>query len=187
MSVTPGNLAMGPGTLYVGDFGAAEPLPQEVNNTPAASAWPDVGGTVGGLTFTVTNTWKELDVDQVIEVPERRITKREVQLKTQLGEVTFANFTLAMAGGTTASGSTWETYDPDEMNSGDSPNYKAVLFDGFGGSGLRRRVIIRKVLNVDNVDVAAHPENQTVYPVQFVSHYISSSVRSWRIINAKTP
>ncbi len=187
MTVTPGNLSMGPGDLYVAPFGSAEPFPSELNGTPAASAFADCGGTMGGLSFTVVNTWKELEVDQIIEVPERRRTKREVTVKTQLAEVTFANFTIAMDGGTTTTPATLvDQYDPDDVNSGDSPSYKAVLFDGFGVSGLRRRVIVRKCLNTENVDVAAHPTNQTVFPVTFTSHYVSSSIRPWRIFQART-
>lgn len=183
MAVTPANLAMGPGDLYVGDFEAPEPLDTEVNGTPATSAWDNPGGTLGGLTLSIANTWKELEVDQLTETPERRRTKKEVMLKTQLAEVTFANLTLALAGGTTTTGTGFEAYEPDDDNSGDSPTYKAIIFDGFGGSGLRRRVFIRKVLSTENVDVAASKEDQTVYPVSFTSHYVSAAVKSWRVVN----
>jgi hypothetical protein len=185
-TVTPGNLALGPGSLFVGAFGAPEPLPVEINGTPATSAWTDVGGTLGGLSFTITNTWKELDVDQIIEVPERRLTKREVSLKTSLAEVTLTNLTLAMSGGTTVTADTnADEYTPDDVNSGSRLTYKAIIFDGFGGSGLRRRVFVRKVLNTDNTDVQAHPDNQTAYPVTFHSHYVSSAIRSWKVQQAK--
>jgi hypothetical protein len=186
MSVTPGNLAMGPGDLYVAAFGAAEPLPVEINGTPATSAWTNVGGTLGGLAFNIVNTWKELDVDQLIEVPERRRTKREVTLKTSLAEVTMANFVVAMTGGVvTTSDTNADVYTPDDVTSGNSPTYKAILFDGFGGGGFRRRVKIRKCLNADNVDVQFHPNNQTTYPCVFHSHYVSPSIRSWEVQQAK--
>lgn len=186
MSVTPGNLAMGPGDMYVANFGAAEPLPVEINGTPAVSAWSSVGGTMGGLAFTITNTWKELDVDQLIETPERRRTKREVTLKTSMAEVTLANFVIAMTGGTVSTADTnADVYTPDDVTSGNSPTYKAILFDGFGGGGFRRRVKIRKALNADNTDVQFHPDNQTTYPVTFHSHYVSPSIRSWEVQQAK--
>lgn len=184
MAVTTANLAMGPGELYVGDFDADEPLDTEVNNTPASSAWDDVGGTMGGLTLSIANTWKELEVDQVTETPERRRTKKEVSLKTQLAETTFANLTIALAGGTTTSGAGFEAYEPDDDNSADSPTYKAIIFDGVGGAGLRRRVFIRKALSTDNVDVSNSKEDQQVYPVTFTSHYVSAAVKSWRVVNA---
>jgi len=186
MAVTTGNLAMGPGTLYVGLFGAAEPLDSQVNGTPAVSAWTNPGGTLGGLKFTETKTFKELEVDQIVETPERRVTKREVTLATQLAEVTFANLILALNGGTaTTTDPNFDTFDPDAGNSGDSPAYKAIIFDGFGGGGFRRRVFIRKVLSTENVEVAHGKEDQSVYPVTFTSHYVSSAIRSWRVVSSK--
>ena len=47
MSVTATNLCLGPGTLYTGAFGAAEPADADVNTTPEVSAWTDLGGTPG--------------------------------------------------------------------------------------------------------------------------------------------
>lgn len=187
MPVTPGNLAMGPGTLYTGVFSATaefEPLDIEVNNTPATSAWTDVGGTLGGMTFTRAQTFKELEVDQLTETPERRTTKNEVMFKTQLAEVTFDNLVISLNGGTVTNGSGFDSYDPDDVTSGDSPTYKAIIFDGFGGGGFRRRVFIRKVLSTENVDASASKEDQTVFPVTFTSHYVSSTVKSWRMVSA---
>ncbi len=181
---TPGNLALGPGELYVGDFEAPEPFDTQINSTPAASAWTNPGFTLGGLQFTVTNTWKELEADQIVETPERRRTKKEVMFKTQLAEVTFDNLILALVGGTKSTGSGFEAYDPDDDASGDSPDYSAIIFDGFGAAGRRRRVFIRKVLSTENVEVANSKEDQQVYPVTFTSHYVSSSVKSWRMVNA---
>lgn len=188
MAVTTSNLAMGPGELYVGTFGAAEPLDSQINGTPAVSAWTNPGGTLGGLKFTETKTFKELECDQIVETPERRFTKREVTLATQLAEITFTNLSLVLNGGTiVTTNPTWDTFDPDDINSGASPSYKAVIFDGFGGGGLRRRVFIRKVLSTENVEVAHAKEDQSVYPVTFTSHYVSPVIRSWRVVNAKNP
>lgn len=186
MAGNPSNLAMGPGTLYVADFGAPEPLDIQVNGTPAASAWDDVGLTLGGMTFTVINSWKQLEADQITEVPESRRTKKEVSFKTQLAEVTFDNLILALAGGTIGTGTGFESYDPEDDNSGDSPDYRAIIFDGFGSGGKRRRVFIRKVLSTENVEVANSKEDQSVFPVTFTSHYVSSSIKSWRMVSSTT-
>jgi hypothetical protein len=184
MSVTTANLAMGPGTLYTGAFSAPEPLPQEVNNTPAASAWTDVGGTQGGLALSIANTWVEIEVDQLYETPERRLTKREVTLKTQLGEVTFANLVLALTGGTPTTGASWNQYEPDDPLAGSAPTYTALIFDGVAGNAKRRRVFMRKVLNTDNVDTSSDKGTQMTYTVMFTSHYVSSSIRSYRIVQS---
>lgn len=185
--VDTANLAMGPGDIYVSDFGAAEPLDSQVNGTPAASAYTNPGGTLGGMVFTVARTYKELEVDQITETPERRLIKVEVMFKTKLAEVTFDNLVLALNGGTiTDGGVTHESYDPDDVTSGDSPEYKKIIFDGFGGAGKRRRVVIRKALSTDNLDVNNAKEDQSVYPVTWTSHYVGGGVKSWRVINSKT-
>lgn len=186
-TVTPGNLAMGPGTLYVGAFGAPEPFDSQVNSTPATSAWTDVGGTLDGLTLTVVNQFKELEVDQLVETPERRFTKREVQLKTKMAEVTFANLVIAMVGGTVVTGSagTQDSYDPPTSDSSVAPAYSAIIFDGVGGGGFRRRVFIRKCLNTDNIDVTNSKDDQQAYPVTFTSHYVSTSIKTMHIVQAK--
>jgi hypothetical protein len=187
MAVTPANLAMGPGSLYVGLFGAPEPLDVQVNGTPAVSAWTDVGGTLGGLKLSVVNTFKELEVDQLTETPERRRTKKEVTLSTQLAEVTFTNLILTLVGGTvTDGGASHESYEPDNSDSSTAPQYSSIIFDGVGGAGKRRRVFMRKCLSTENVDVANSKEDQTVYPVTFTTHYVSPSIRSWRVVNSKT-
>jgi hypothetical protein len=185
MGVTPGNLAQGPGVLYVGDFGADEPLDSQVNETPAASAHRDVGGTLGGMTRSYEQTYSELEVDQTTETPERRLTRREAQLRTQLAEVTFDNLILALVGGEVTDGAEFEAFDPDDVTSGDSPEYKSIIFDGFGGQGLRRRVFIRKVLSTENVETAASKEDQSVYPVTFTSHFVGNGIKSWRVVAAK--
>lgn len=188
MATTTSNLAMGPGDLYVGDFGATEPAATVVAlaSPPDDEDWRDVGGTLGGLTMTVAQQFKELEVDQLVEVPERRVTRREASFKTQLAEVTLDNLVLALNSGTITPGTAGaaDIYEPDEVNSGDSPNYKAIVFDGWAGGGKRRRCIIRKVLSTENVDIVASKDGQTSYGVTFMSHYVSPSIKSHRILQA---
>lgn len=186
MAVTTTNLAMGPGDLYIGAFGAAEPADTTIGlgGAPLLTDWTPVGGTLGGISMTITQTFKELEVDQLVETPERRVTKREASFKTQLAEVTFANLTLALNSGTTTTATGIDTYVPSNVNSGSAPNYKAAIFDGFGGAGARRRVILRKVLSTENVDIAASKDGQTAYPVTFSSHYVSASIPSYKIVQA---
>jgi hypothetical protein len=187
MAVTATNLAMGPGTLYVGTFGATEPADTAVALAAAPSApFTDVGGTLGGLTFSVNQQFKELEVDQLVEVPERRVTRREASFKTQLAEVTLANLVIALNSGTITAGVSGapDTFVPANTDSSGTPAYKAIIFDGAGAGGLRRRVIVRKVLSTDNVDASSSKDSQTVYPVTFTSHYVSSVIPSYKIIQA---
>lgn len=181
MTVTVTNLAQGPGTLYTGAFGATEPADAAVNATPAASAWTDRGGTNGGIKLVMTQTFSELAVDQIVDSPGRRLVKRDFNVQTSLAEVTLENLSLAMNGGTAASGSGFKTLTPDAASSATQPGYIAVILDGWSPNQKRRRVIVRKVLNISNVEAAYQKDSQTLFPVDFAAHYISESIRPFYI------
>lgn len=186
MAVTATNLIMGPATLYTGAFGAAEPTDAQVNSTPAGSAWTDVGGTNGGLTMTVNQTYTNLDVDQIVDVVGRRLTSRDVEVATSLAEATLQNLALALNGGTvaTGSGATPTTYDPANAISATQPGYSALLFDGWGPNQLRRRVIVRKVLSNASVGVGYTKDGQTLIPVTWGAHYVNSTTPLFHIADA---
>lgn len=189
MAVTPGNLAGGPGTLYYGAFSltaAQEPFDFQVNGTPAASAWTDLGGTLGGLKLGFSQSYQTLDVDQISETPERRRTKKETTFSTQLAEVTAANLAIAIGGGAVTTGAGFAAFDPGQDTGATLPTYGAILFDGSGPGGKRRRVALRKVLSTANVDEEFSETAQNVIPVTFTSHYVSSTVASWRYVDSTT-
>lgn len=190
MAVTVDNLLAGPGTLYIGAFGATEPAFSAVNSTPAASAWTDLGGTKEGLKITNTQEFFELEVDQIVEVVGRRKIKNEVKLSTSLAEVTLDNLVYAWNGGTVTDGSGYSYYDPDVDTSATQPTYRAALFHGWapGAAGTNRRMVIaRKVLNVAETETEHKKDDQTVIPVEFACHYVSSSIKPFRIIDGVTP
>jgi hypothetical protein len=183
--VTPGNVAMGPGTLYVGDFGATEPAGDAVGiaQTPGVD-FTDVGGTLGGLSIALNQDIKDLEFDQLNMAVGGRITKQEAIFSAKLAEMTLDNLVLAMNGGTLTSGSGYDAYDPDTGGSENEPDYKAIIFDGFGARGLRRRVILRKCLNTENLEVEATKDGQQVYAVKFKAYYVSSVIKPYRILQA---
>jgi hypothetical protein len=191
MSVTGTNLIQGPGELYTGDFGAAEPADSAVNTSPSASVWTDVGATKDGVTLNVTQEYAELEVDQLVDVPERRLTKRDFQVMTNMAEPTLENLALALNGGTVTSSSAYKTYDPDDASSATQPTYKALLFRGYAprtalGATMRRNVIVRKVLSIQGVEAPYKKDDQTLFPVTFGAHWVSSSVKPFRIIDQLT-
>jgi hypothetical protein len=186
MSVNASNLIMGPATAYSASFGATEPLDSTINATPSAP-WVDVGGTMGGIKLTVNQTYTELTVDQIVDTVGRRLTARDVQVATQFAEATLDNLAAALNGGTVTAGTTpvLKTYDPANAISATQPGYGALLFDGWGPSQFRRRVIVRKVLSMSSVDVEYTKSGQTVIPVTFGAHYVSASIPLFHIVDAQ--
>ena len=182
MAVTATNLTQGPGTLYTGDFGTTEPADTDVASPPGAG-WTDVGGTSDGVTLNVMQEFSELAVDQIVDVPGRRLTKRDMTIATNMAEPTLENLTIAMNGGTVTTGSGFKALEPSSDTSSTQPTYKALLFDGFAPGGFQRRVILRKGLNTSNVEFAYKKDAQTFFAVSFNAHYVSSSIRPFKIVD----
>jgi hypothetical protein len=178
MAVTVSNLIMGPGTLYFGDFGAIEP--DSASGDPDDNEWTDCGGTNDGVTLSINQTYTELDVDQIVDVPERRLTKREMSLQTNLAEPTLENLALAM-NITMPSG---HELEPSDDTSATQPLYRALMFDGIAPDSKQRRVIGRKMLQTDEISAPYKKDDQTLFPATFSAHYVSDSVRPFILQDA---
>lgn len=177
-TVTRTNVLAGPGALYTGAYGATEPGDTVVNSAPAASAWTDAGGTNDGLTVTVNQTFFELEVDQVPDVMDRRLTSRDVQVTTNMAEGTLANLALTLNDSTTATGSGFAKLTPSFGQSAMFPTAKAVLVDGWAPTtttAKTRRFIARRVLSIGNVETAYKNDGQWLLPVTFGAMYVDSS------------
>jgi len=184
MAVTVSNLILGPGTLYQGVFGATEPLEAVINETPETSAWTDLGGTQDGVTLTINQEYTELEVDQVVDIPGRRLTKRELTLSTNLAEATLDNMAIAMNNlSAVVTGAAASTLTPPNAVSATQPDYFALIFDGFAPSGKRRRVVARRVLSIDNTEFAYKKDGQTMFTVTFSAHYVSSAIAPFVILD----
>lgn len=185
MPVTVANLIQGPGTLYRGAFGATEPADTAVNTTPPSSSWTDLGGTQDGVKLVISHEYKELEVDQIVDIPERRLIKREPRIETNLAEATLTNLTYALndTTGTTSSGAGFAAFDPTNTTSATQPTYGAYILDGFAPSGFRRRVFLRRALTVEGIESSYKKDDQTLFPVKFSGHYVSASVRPYRIVD----
>lgn len=173
--------------MYSGAFGATEPLDTAVNAAPAASSWTDIGGTQGGLKLTVDQSYTELEVDQIVDRVGSRLTKRNFMVETSMAEPTLANLSLALNGGTSASGAGYASFDPSFASSATQPTYKALLVDGWAPGGVfTRRVIVRKVLSTDAVDIGYTKDKMTLFAVKFAGHYVSSSIAPIHIVDQTT-
>lgn len=189
MSVTVTNLIQGPATIYYGAgyTGAytttAEPADAAVNTTPQSSSWTDIGGTQDGLTLEVSREYAELEVDQIVDVPDRRMTKREFTLSTNVAEATLEAFAIVQNDTAPTSGSGFKYFEPSNDSSATQPTYRAWLADGYAPSAFRRRVIGRRMLSIDPTTVAYKKDGQTLFNVKLAGHYVSSSIKPYKIID----
>ncbi|MEV6504790.1 hypothetical protein AB0M61_01545 [Streptomyces sp. NPDC051642] len=183
MAVNTNNLIQGPATLYQGVFGATEPADSAVNTTPQASAWTDLGGTQDGVKFGGDQTYGELEVDQITLRVGSRLTKQDFTIETSLAEATLENLALTLNGGTTASGAGWKSFEPNVTSSATQPNYFAILLDGYAPQQFRRRIIGRRMLNTDSVELAYTKDKQTLIPAKFAVHYVSAGIAPIHIVD----
>ena len=183
------NLVQGPATLYIAPFQTTEPADSNVSTGPTATAWVDLGGTTDGAELSINQEYKELEVDQVVDIPGRRLTKRDMSVKTNLAEPTLENLAFALNDGTITTGATSDVYEPAFTDSATQPTYRALYLHGWaagdGGSGQskRRAVILRKCLSSDNVEFAYKKEDQTVFSVTWSVHYVTSSIAPFKIVD----
>ena len=192
MAVNVTNLTMGPGEVYWGAFGASEPADTDVSNripnTSVSADWTDLGGTNGGVTLELELDYTELEVDQVVDIVGRRLTKREMKVNTSLAETTLENLVLANNGGTVTTGAGFKTFTPKMDTSAATPEYIALIFDGVNGdSSLRRRVIARRVLSVAGIGQEYSKDSQTLFPVEFSCHYVSEAITPFKYIDEQAP
>jgi hypothetical protein len=186
MPVTVTNLIQGPAEMWFGTYGTyTEPAvnANTLNNTPGAcaSGWTAMGGTLDGVTIQIGHEYSELAVDQIVDVPGRRLTKRDPQLKGNLAEGTLENLAAALNGGTVATGTGYKTYTPAMDTSATQATYGGIILEGISVNSLKRRVLGRRVLNVEAVESAYKKDEQWVLPTAFATHYVTDVVTPYAI------
>lgn len=176
MAVDSRNLIQGPAAIYYGAFGATEPTTLA---TAPGVGWTDLGGTKEGLTLAINTEWSKLTVDQVLDEIGATKSGRSVSAATSLAEATLENLARAINNPAPSGGILELASNIDAFQA----NYGAILVDGVAPGGKRRRVIIRKVLSTENVEMAYKKDDQTVIPVTFSSFYVSASISPIKIID----
>lgn len=193
MAATATNLIAGAAELYHGAFGAVEPVDTAVASDLDGAVWTDFGGTDDGVTLRVAREYFKLRMDQTVDSPGRRMTERDVTVATNFVEGTLENLAYAMAQGTdtVTSGGTGATafkaMDLEGDDSGAEPDYFALILRGRAPNGKRRNVIVRKALSVEEAEIAYKKDDQTLIPVTFAAHWVSTSVRPVRVVDSTAP
>ena len=184
MAVVASNLIMGPGDLYIATFGATEPADTAINVTPPASSWTDLGGTQDGAKLSIDQTYTPLEVDQIVDEPGARLTKRMFTIETNLAEPTLENLKYLLNDGTAASGAGFKSFEPIYASSATQPTYRAIILDGYAPQQFRRRFVIRKCLSNDKVESTYKKDSQTLFTVKWQGFYVSSVIAPFKLIDA---
>ena len=194
MAVTASNLILGPARLYIGAFGATEPLdstvtPNGVSTPPASPTWTDVGGTDGGIQYSVEGTLTDLGVDQIIMSVGARLTDLKMMVTTKMSELTLTNMSNALNQITqTGSGSGYATQDVTVTSAASQPTYSALIIDGWApylatGASALRRVIVRKVLATPKISLMYDRKTQASYDVSWTCYFVSNSINPVHVVD----
>lgn len=185
---------MGPAALYVGPFGATEPADSTVTpqgyNTPPASPWVDAGGTEGGITFEVDNTYTDLTVDQITMNVGARLTETKMMVTAKLSEMTYANLQTSLNNiAIIGSGTGYQTLDIPVGLTATQPLYAAVMIYGWApflatGAPALRRVIVRKVLSQVKAQLMYDKKTQENLECTFAAYFVSSSINPVHVVDA---
>jgi hypothetical protein len=185
IAINDSNLVLGPATLYVASYPAAEPQDATVTPngylTPPGTPWVDVGATDGGVTFEVDNTYTDLAADQVTMAVGSRLTESKMQVTAKLSEMTFTNLQTAINNiGVTASGTGWQSMEIPVGTASTQPSYMALIVDGWapmttGGTPALRRIIVRKVLSQVKASFTFDRKTQQSLDCTFTCYYVSGT------------
>lgn len=186
-TVTATNVLAGPAAIYLGTLDASgqvvgAPAASAVNQAPAASAWTDLGGTDGGVTVLTNQSFFVMRVDQIPDSIGRRLTERDVLVRTNLAEGTLLNLARALnvAESTVTTGTGYRQFELPFGQSAMFPTERCLLMDGWapvsGNVARRRRVILRRVVSVENIESAYQKDGLWLTPVTFGAMYVNSTV-----------
>lgn len=156
---------VGPGRLYIGPIGTAEPT--ALTSAPNA-AFVDLGYTEEGSTFTFGTDVETIDVAEEFYSLDQIVTGKTVQVAFSLAQDTAYNLSVAMNGGTTTVGATDIQFEPP------SPGTEAYVMllweDGATVAANKRRFLFRKCFQGGSAELAhAKGADYTKIPVEFTA------------------
>jgi hypothetical protein len=193
IAVTPANLILGPARLYVAPFGSTEPADSAVTpngpTNPPSAPWTDVGGTDGGVTLEIDNTYQDLQVDQLTMMVGSRLTEMKMTVTAKLSEMTLSNLNAALNNIATVSAQAgYTTMDIPVGSTSTQPSYAALIIDGWAptlptGAPALRRVIVRKVLSQVKASLTYDKKTQQGLACTFTAYYVSGSVNPIHIVD----
>lgn len=181
-------VVMGPATLYAGALGVvtAPPADASVNTTPAASAWTNVQGTNGGVTWSHDQKFTPLTVDQTPYAIDDRLTEVDIQVVLTIANVSLANLALALNTTVGATGAGFATLEPNYGPQASQVPTLSLLVDGFApkGTGIttpRRRFYLPRCKQVGKVQAVYSKTVQVGWDCTFNVYYVSDQVAPYHI------
>jgi hypothetical protein len=112
---TPGQVALGPGYLYIAILGTAEPADLTTPWASVSPNWITLGYTAEGSEFTYKPNVDKVEVAEELDPIQYAITGRDLAVKFAMAQITANNMKRALNGGTITTGSGFVTFEPPDL------------------------------------------------------------------------
>jgi hypothetical protein len=112
---TPTALALGPGYLYIGSMGRAEPADLTTAWAAVDAGWVLLGYTDTGSEFDYNLATATVDVAEELDPISNQTTGRTSTVKFAAAQMTITNLKLAMNGGVVTVGTGIQTFEPPDL------------------------------------------------------------------------
>jgi hypothetical protein len=151
-----------------------------------------VGGTDGGVTLEIDNTYQDLEVDQLTMPVGARLTAMSFMVNAKLSEMTLANMNQALNSiATVGGGSGYATLDIPVGTTATQPTYAALMIYGWApmlgtGAPALRRAIVRKVLSKTKIGLTFDKKTQQGIDCSWSGYYISPSIAPVHVVDELT-
>lgn len=168
----PLKVKVGPGTLYFGPVGVAEPTDLVTPWATVDALWVPVGYTEEGHSATITPSVEAIEVAEELTPIRYEETKREVGLSFAAAEMTVTNIQKALNGGTITTFSGFVKFEPPELG------VVTRVAIGWESQDGEERWVFRKCLQSGAVEIARRkaPAKATV-PMQFNCEKPASNIQ----------
>lgn len=183
MAVNAENIIFGAARLYIGAFGATEPATIDAEIDPAQ--FIDVGATTEGVKFTYEPEFADIAIDQVYGAVGARKIGHTMGLATVFSEGTLENFETLLGGGTITVNGTERSFELASLTGG-APEYLAIIAEGPGPKGKKRRLIARKCLATGTLEFGWMKDEQSGLTAEFTVYETGTDVRALRIVDEYT-
>lgn len=178
-------LVMGPATVWIADYGTAEPT----DTDDLTGVYSDLGTSLDGITLTVKQDFDSPEVMQEPNPVASRLKKRELTVECKLAQPTLTNLLYALNHGSVTSGSGYESYEPPMIDRATPLTYRTVIIDGWapGFNAVdrhkKRRLVLRRCISTQGADMAYSKDKLTVYNVKWDVHRVDEITTPFKIID----
>lgn len=181
MAITLAEVFAGPAELWIAAVGTAEP---EINAAPGVG-WRDVGGTTGGITFSVEQSLQPITFDQIAAEVGALPENQTPTISTTLGQASLENYLAALNGGAITNVPAavgppavpeYDEYEPENDLVNNPLTYHAILMRGKTMDGKTGQAVLRRTLNTANSETAFSKTAVAGLSVAWRGYYVSASI-----------